>query len=91
MTGTGGMFAAVNRSDVEVVLLGYEPDTEVRTSGMEATGLRASYRGHDGIREMFAELDDVFSEWGWEVLELVDRGERMAVKINFSTCGRGPG
>ncbi len=86
-----GAFAAVNRGDLDTVLIGYEPDIEVWTSGMEATGLRECYRGHDGIREMFAELDSVFSEWGWEVSEVVDRGDRVAVRIDFSSRGRGSG
>ena len=89
--GFGSAFAAVNRSDVEVVLLGYEPSAEVWTSGMEATGLRDCYRGHDGIREMFAELDVVFSEWGWTVRELIDLGDRFAARIDFVTEGRGSG
>lgn len=84
-------FAAVNRSDVEVVRLSYEPDIEVWTSGMQATGLRDCYRGHDGMREMFAELDDVFSEWGWDVREVIDLGDQMAARIDFKTCGRNSG
>lgn len=89
--GFANAFAAVNRSDVEAVLVGYEPDAEVWTSGMEATGLRDCYRGHDGIREMFAELDAVFSEWGWTVHDLVDRGDRFAARIDFVTRGRSSG
>ncbi len=84
-------FAAVNRSDVEAVLVAYEPDAEVWTSGMEATGLRDCYRGHDGIREMFGELDDVFSSWTWEVDDVVDLGDQAAVRINFTTRGRASG
>ena len=84
-------FAAVNRSDVEVVRLSYERDIEVWTSGMEATGLRDCYQGHDGLREMFAELDEVFSEWTWTVGEVVDLGARMAVRIDFNTRGRSSG
>lgn len=89
--GLNSGFAAVNRSDVEVVRLNYEREIEVWTSGMEATGLRDCYRGHDGLREMFAELDDVFSSWGWAVGEVVDLGDRLAVCIDFTTRGRSSG
>ena len=57
-------FAAVNRSDVELILPGYESDVEVRFIGMDGAGFRDCYRGHEGIREMFADLDEAFGEWG---------------------------
>ncbi len=89
--GLAAAFAAVNRSDVEPILVAYEPDVEIWTTGMDATGMRDCYRGHDGIREMFAELDGVFSEWGWSVDAVVDGGDRLAVRLNLDTRGRASG
>ena len=89
--GLAAGFAAVNRSDVEAILPVYEPDVEIWTTGMPATGIRECYRGHAGVREMFAELDDVFSLWGWKVHSVVDGGDRIAARLDFETRGRGSG
>ena len=89
--GLAAAFAAVNRSDVEPILAAYEPEVEIWTTGMDATGIRDCYRGHDGIREMFAELDGVFSEWGWSVDAVVDGGDRLAVRLKLDTQGRASG
>jgi hypothetical protein len=84
-------FAAVNRSDAEIVLLGYEPDVRLRTHGWEATGIKAEYRGHPGALELFAALDEEFSEWGWNIRGLVDGGDRVAVRADFTARGRSSG
>ena len=45
-------FAAMNRSYVDVVVLFYEPDAEVRMRGMGGVGIRNGYLGHEGVREL---------------------------------------
>ena len=40
---------------------------------------------------MFAELDEVFSDWGWNVHEFLDHGDRIAVRLDFEIRGRGSG
>jgi ketosteroid isomerase-like protein len=86
--GTRRAFAAVNRSDYEVVRLGYDPGVEIWTSGMEATGINDCYTGHEGIREMFMELDAVFVAWGWTIHDVIDRGDRFALRMDLVTRGR---
>ena len=84
-------FAAMARSDVELVCQRYEPDAEVWMMGMEAVGVDHCYRGHDGIRRLYADVDDVFSEWRWIPREILDGGETIAVRTDFTGIGRGGG
>lgn len=84
---TERQFAAVNRGDIDVVVLLFEPQAEVLTSGMDLMGIRDSYRGPDGIRDYVAEFNEVFGEWSWTLRAVVDGGERMAT--HFDLVGRG--
>jgi hypothetical protein len=84
-------FAAMARSDVEVVALFYEPDAEVEMVGMAALGLNEHYRGHDGIRAIYADVDEVFSDWHWAISAIADGGDRLAVRTDFVGYGRGSG
>ena len=84
-------FAAMARSDVEVVLQSYEPDAEVWMRDMSGVGLSDCYRGHEGIRDLYADLDDAFGDWWWTMRAVADGGEHMAVGADFVGYGRGSG
>jgi ketosteroid isomerase-like protein len=84
-------FAAMNRSDVGVVVLFYEPDAEVWMRGMAGVGIRDSYLGHEGIRELYADLDAAFSDWSYAIRAVVDLDDRVAVRADFLGRGRGSG
>jgi ketosteroid isomerase-like protein len=84
-------FAAMARSDVEVVLLFYDPNAEVWMRSMTGVGLSDCYRGHPGIRALYADLDDAFIEWKWTIGSVVDRGDRLAIQTDFAGRGRGSG
>ena len=84
-------FAAMARSDVEVVVLGYDPDAEVWMRSMSGVGISDCYRGHDGIRALYADLDAAFADWGWTVRGVVDGGDRLAIRADFVGYGRGSG
>jgi ketosteroid isomerase-like protein len=84
-------FAAMARSDVELLLLSYEPDVEVWMRGMSGVGISDCYRGHEGIRALYADLDDAFADWRWTVRGLADGGDRVAVRTDFVGYGRGSG
>jgi hypothetical protein len=84
-------FAAMARSDVEVVLLSYEPDAEVWMYGMSGVGISDCYRGHDGIRALYADLDEAFDDWGWAVRAVADGGDRLAFRTDFVGYGRSSG
>jgi SnoaL-like domain len=84
-------FSAMARSDVEVVLLGYEPNAEVWMKSMSGVGISDRYRGHDGIRTLYSDLDEAFVEWAWSVRAVADGGDRIAVRTDFVGYGRSSG
>jgi ketosteroid isomerase-like protein len=84
-------FAAMARSDVEVLLLSYEPDVEVWMKSMSGVGISDCYRGHAGIRALYADLDDAFSDWRWTIRGVADGGDRIAVRADFVGFGRSSG
>ena len=84
-------FAAMARSDIEQVLLNYEPDAEVWMNGLAGVGIDGCYRGHDAVRGLYADFDDAFSDWAWTPREVVDGGERVAIRADFVAYGRTSG
>ena len=82
-------FAAMARSDIEVVLLSYEPDAEVWMKTMSGVGISDCYRGYPGIRTLYADLDEAFGDWAWTASAVVDGGDRLAVRADFVGYGRG--
>jgi SnoaL-like protein len=85
------VFSAMARSDVEVVVLSYAPDAEVWMRSMAGVGISDCYRGHNGIRALYADLDDAFNDWNWTIRAVVDGGDRVAVRGDFLGYGRGSG
>ena len=84
-------FNATARSDVELVRLFYEPEVEVWMRGMSGVGLGGCYRGHEGVRSLHDDMDEVFADWSWTVRSVVDRGDRLAARADFVAYGRGSG
>ena len=84
-------FAAMARSDVEVVLLSYEPDTEVWMRDMSGVGLSDCYHGHEGIRNLYADLDEAFGNWWWTMRTVAYSGAHLAVGGDFVGYGRSSG
>jgi hypothetical protein len=84
-------FAAMARSDVEVVLLSYEPDAEVWMNGMSGVGISDSYKGYEGIRTLYGDLDEAFGDWGWTIREVVNAEDSIAVRGDFVGYGRSSG
>ena len=54
-------------------------------------GISDCYRGHHGIRALYADLDDAFEDWRWTIRAVVDGGDRVAVRADFVGHGRGSG
>jgi hypothetical protein len=84
-------FAAMARSDVAVVLLSYEPDAQVWMNGMSGVGISDCYRGHEGARNLYADLDEAFDDWSWTIRAVADGGNRIAVRGDFVGFGRSSG
>jgi ketosteroid isomerase-like protein len=84
-------FSAMARSDMDVNVLLYEPGTEVWMHGMDSVGVGGCFRGREGVRALYREIDDAFDPWGWTIDRLVDSGDRLAVRGDFVGYGRGSG
>jgi ketosteroid isomerase-like protein len=84
-------FAAMARSDVDVLVLSYEPGAEVWMRSMFGVGISECYRGHEGIRALYADLDEAFDDWSWSIRAVADGGDRLAVRADFVGYGRTSG
>ena len=84
-------FDAVARSDVDLNVLVYEPNTEVWMHGMLGVGVGGCFRGREGVRALYDEIDSAFEHWSWTIDRLVDAGDRVAVRGDFVAYGRGSG
>jgi ketosteroid isomerase-like protein len=49
------------------------------------------YRGHEGVRQWFANLDEAFESFSLEVSEMGDLGHRLLVIGTLHARGRGSG
>jgi ketosteroid isomerase-like protein len=84
-------FSAMARSDMDVSVLVYEPDTEVWMYGMDGVGVGGCFRGRDGLRALYREIDDAFERWSWTIDRVLDAGDQVAVRGDFVAYGRGSG
>jgi ketosteroid isomerase-like protein len=84
------LHAAVTRRDLDGVLSLAHPEVEYRSAIQQAMeGEGSVFRGLEGIRRWFGELQDLYEYIESEVLEVHDFGERVA--IAFVVRGRGAG
>ena len=84
---------AYNRRDVEGMLADLDPGVEWHPALPEALMGRgpAVYRGHGGVRSMFADLYGAFAELHVELSEIRDLGDQVLAVGSFRTVGRGSG
>lgn len=83
---------AYNRGDVERLLADLDAEVEWRPVLPVVLGGRATvYRGHDGIREMLRDLDEIFEERQLDFSEIHDVGERIVAVGNLTIRGKGSG
>ena len=83
---------AYNRGDVEALLAELDPRVEWRPSlPVLLGGERTVYRGHDGIREMLLELDEVLPERRLDFSDIQEMNDRVVATGRLRTRGRGSG
>ncbi len=69
---------AFNRRDVDSLLDELDPDVEWHSAlPVLLGGQGAVYRGHQGVRELLRDNDEVFAEYRVEVSETQDLGDRL--------------
>ncbi len=83
---------AYNGRDVEAMLETLDVDVEWHSALMVPLGGEtAVYRGHDGIRKLFRDLDEALDEWQAEFPQIRDLGDRIFAIGHVRTRGRGSG
>jgi ketosteroid isomerase-like protein len=86
-------WAAASREDYEVPLLFCEPDVEIRNAGETARSLgwAETYHGHQGILDFFRDLRQDMAEVRVEPEQIIDLGDRAAVRGTAVVVGRSGG
>jgi hypothetical protein len=82
-------FAAANRRDFELLLIGFDPGIELHP--MFPLDFEANYHGHDGYREAWRVILEAFEDIRLHPQELLDLGDRWLVTIEWSGHGAGSG
>jgi len=85
-------WAAASREDYEVPLLLCEPDVEMIVfEGARTVGLAESYHGHQGILDFFHDLRQDMADFRVEPEQIIDLGDRTAVRGTVVAVGRSGG
>ena len=86
-------FADANsRRDVEAMLDELDADVEWHSAILGSLrGEAAVYRGHEGIRELYKDLYEAFSDFRIEFAEFRDLGDRVVAIGRWVTCGEESG
>ena len=51
----------------------------------------ATYQGHDGIRQFYSEVQEVWERYVWEPEEMLDEGDVVVALLRTEGKGRGSG
>ncbi len=80
---------AADRRDSQTVFSFYDPEVELDVSGFPVVATDANlYRGHDGIRRLFTEWREIWSDAGSNLVELIDAGDRVVSVYEYRGRGR---
>ena len=77
---------AIKRRDLDSYVALHDPDCEISPLIAAIEGGR-TYRGHDGVRTFWSDVDASFAEWSRELEEVRDLGDVVVAKGRFR--GRG--
>jgi ketosteroid isomerase-like protein len=80
-------FETFNARDVDRLVSLWEPDCEFLPFRAQLEGI--TYRGHLGIRRFVRDMDEDWSEFRIDPLEVHQRDERVVVIGRVSALGRG--
>ena len=87
------MHTAFGRRDLEALLAACHPEVTYRAAITQLLeGEAGDFRGHDGIRRWWRDLDDLYDDLRTEVVEVCDLdGERVLVVFDVHGRGKGSG
>ena len=85
-------YAAANRRDFDLVLVGWDPESEYHpSSDLRPPDLEAIFYGHDGYRKLWRYWLDAFEDIRWDPEEALDFGDRLLVTAQQRGHGSGSG
>jgi uncharacterized protein len=83
---------AGNRGDVETLLDVLDPEVAWHSALHALMGGEATvYRGHDGVRELFRDLNEAFGEMHIEISEIRDLGDGLVAIGRTRVRGKASG
>jgi ketosteroid isomerase-like protein len=83
---------AFNRGDIDALLKEIDPEVEWHPLLQVLVGGEATaYRGHEGARELWRDLDEAFTESQAELLEFRDLGEQVIAVGHLRGRGKASG
>jgi ketosteroid isomerase-like protein len=81
--------AAFNARDVDALAAELDPEAELEPLRGQLEGKR--YRGHDGVREMFADFDEDWEYLRLEIDDVREAGEHVVLMGRLLSRGRASG
>jgi ketosteroid isomerase-like protein len=85
-------YAAANRRDFDVVLVGWDPGSEYRpSSDLMPPDAESVFHGHDGYLQLWRYWLDAFEDIRWDPEEVLDFGDRFLVTTEQKGHGSGSG
>jgi hypothetical protein len=86
------VYAAANRRDFQVVLLGWDPRSEYRPAAeLMPPDLEPVFRGHEGYLRLWRYWLDAFEDIRWDPDEMLDLGGQILVTTRQRGRGSGSG
>jgi ketosteroid isomerase-like protein len=85
-------YAAANRQDFDLVLVGWDPGSEYHpSSDLMPPDLEPVFHGHDGYLQLWRYWLDAFEDIRWDPEEVLDFGDRLLVTAQQRGHGSGSG
>lgn len=69
----------------------FDEDVEWELGDLSIPDFPPTSHGPDGVREFFRRWVSTFEDWGYEIEELVDTGDAVAVRVHQWGRGKGSG
>ena len=85
-------YAAANRRDFDVVLVGFDRELEYRPSpDLTPPDMEPVFHGYDGYRRLWRYWLDAFEDIRWDPEEMLDFGDALLVSAHQRGHGAGSG
>ena len=83
-------YGSWTRRDLDGMLEAFAPDVVFRTAGV-FPGLEDEYRGHDGMRRFWRQLQEPWESFAMQPLAIDADGDTAVIDVRFEAVGRGSG